>query len=79
MTRKWCDIEVSDNGIGVESALVPRIFEMFFRASDRSDGSGLGLYIVRNAIERLSGTIDVHSEAGVGTRFTIRVPNLIPK
>lgn len=79
VTRHHCEIDVSDNGIGVESALVPRIFEMFFRASDRSDGSGLGLYIVRNAIERLSGTIDVQSEAGVGTRFTIRIPNLIPK
>jgi PAS domain S-box-containing protein len=79
VTRKQCEIEVSDNGIGVESTLVPRIFEMFFRASDRSDGSGLGLYIVRNAIDRLSGTIEVQSEAGVGTRFTIRVPNLIPK
>lgn len=74
-----CHIVVEDNGIGVESTLVPRIFEMFFRASDRSDGSGLGLYIVKNAVDRLGGTIHVESEAGQGTRFQINLPNLKPK
>lgn len=74
-----CEILVSDNGIGVESSLAPRIFEMFFRASDRSDGSGLGLYIVKNAVDRLGGTINVQSEAGIGTRFHLILPNLIPK
>jgi len=74
-----CRISVSDNGIGVESALAPRIFEMFFRASDRSDGSGLGLYIVKNAVDRLGGDISVESELGIGTRFVLELPNLIPK
>lgn len=74
-----CFITVEDNGIGVESSLVPRIFEMFFRASDRSDGSGIGLYIVKNAVDRLGGTLNVESEAGMGTRFQIVLPNLIPK
>lgn len=74
-----CDIVVEDNGIGVEPALVPRIFEMFFRATNRSDGSGLGLYIVKNAIEKLKGTISVESEFGVGTRFRVSLPNLISK
>lgn len=74
-----CEIKVWDNGIGVESSLAPRIFEMFFRASDRSDGSGLGLYIVKNAVDRLGGSITVQTEAGIGTRFHITLPNLIPK
>ncbi|MBL7847592.1 MAG: PAS domain S-box protein [Cyclobacteriaceae bacterium] len=74
-----CQIVVEDNGIGVDPALVPRIFEMFVRASDRSDGSGLGLYIVKNAVDRLGGTIQVESELQVGTRFRITLPNLIPK
>lgn len=79
VTPDYCDILVEDNGIGVEAAMVPRIFEMFVRATARSDGSGLGLYIVKNAIDRLKGTISVESEAGVGTRFLIRLPNLIEK
>lgn len=74
-----CEIIVEDNGIGVEESLAPRIFEMFFRASDRSDGSGLGLYIVKNAIDRLRGTVEVKSKAGTGTRFRIILPNLISK
>lgn len=79
VTAQACEIIVEDNGIGVEKSLVPRIFEMFFRASDRSDGSGLGLYIVKNAVDRLGGTVEVQSEAGLGTRFRILIPNLIEK
>lgn len=79
ITPLQCEIIVADNGIGVQPELVPRIFEMFYRASDRSDGSGLGLYIVKNAVERLSGTIQVESQAGKGTRFRIALPNLISK
>lgn len=75
--RDHCTIVVEDNGIGVEASMVPRIFEMFFRATDRSGGSGLGLYIVKNAIDRLKGTISVESEAGIGTRFLVSLPNLI--
>lgn len=74
-----CDIVVEDNGIGIETAMVPRIFEMFVRATNRSDGSGLGLYIVKNAIDRLKGTISVESELGIGTRFSVSLPNLISK
>lgn len=79
VTPEHCEIMVEDNGIGVEESLAPRIFEMFFRASDRSDGSGLGLYIVKNAVDRLGGTVEVKSKAMEGTRFRILVPNLIPK
>jgi signal transduction histidine kinase len=79
VSDRTCEIVVEDNGIGVERNLVPRIFEMFFRASDRSDGSGLGLYIVKNAVDRLDGTLEVQSDAGIGTRFRIVLPNLIEK
>ncbi len=79
VSDRTCEIVVEDNGIGVERSLVPRIFEMFFRASDRSDGSGLGLYIVKNAVDRLAGTVEVQSNAGAGTRFRIVLPNLIKK
>jgi signal transduction histidine kinase len=65
-----------DNGIGIEQQLLNKIFNMFFRATDQSDGSGLGLYIVKEAIEKMDGKIDVESVLGVGTRFRIQLPNL---
>jgi signal transduction histidine kinase len=49
---------------------------MFFRASADSKGSGLGLYIVKSAIEKLNGVIGVESKLGEGTTFTIEIPNL---
>lgn len=67
---------ISDNGIGISADYIPRIFDMFFRASERSDGAGLGLYIVRETVEKLRGTIEVESEVGKGTSFKITLPNL---
>jgi PAS domain S-box-containing protein len=69
------EIIFADNGIGIHQENLTRIFEMFYRATEQSDGSGIGLYIVKNAVEKLGGTISVHSEAGVGTTFTIILPN----
>lgn len=67
-------ITCSDNGIGIEPAVLPRIFELYYRASEQSTGSGIGLYIVREIINRLKGKIEVHSEVGRGTRFEIFIP-----
>jgi signal transduction histidine kinase len=64
-----------DNGIGIDHSLMPRIFDMFFRANTERDGSGLGLYIVKEAIQKLRGTIDIESELGEGTIFDIEIPN----
>jgi signal transduction histidine kinase len=72
---KEARLKISDNGIGIESHLMPRIFEMFFRGTDRSDGAGLGLYIVREAVEKLKGSIKVESVYGEGTEFYITIPN----
>jgi signal transduction histidine kinase len=68
-------IMIKDNGIGIGEEFQPRIFDMFYRVSDASEGSGLGLYIVKEMIEKLDGKIDFHSELGVGTTFNIRIPN----
>ena len=65
----------SDNGIGIEKDKLARIFEMFYRATEQSDGSGIGLYIVKNAVEKLGGSISVESKIGSGTIFTILLPN----
>jgi signal transduction histidine kinase len=65
-------IVISDNGMGIETERQPRIFEMYYRATDRSHGSGLGLFIVKEIILKLGGTIDVKSTYGTGSTFTIR-------
>lgn len=70
-----CQIVFSDNGIGIAGENLEKIFEMFYRASAQSDGSGLGLYIVKNAVDKVGGTVKVESEAGVGTTFKITLPN----
>ncbi|MFZ5972374.1 MAG: PAS domain S-box protein [Bacteroidota bacterium] len=68
-------IHFKDNGIGIEADKLPNIFSMFYRASTQSEGSGLGLYIVKNAVEKLGGQIEVFSEPLVGTEFKIILPN----
>lgn len=65
-----------DNGVGIAAEYVPRIFEMFFRATERSEGAGLGLYIVKETVEKLHGTISVESVPGEGTTFRVIIPNL---
>lgn len=69
-------IRFSDNGIGISNEYIKDVFKMFFRATTESKGSGLGLYIVKSAIEKLQGTIEVQSELGKGTSFIIEIPNL---
>jgi len=70
-----CCITFTDNGIGIDDDKIDSIFEMFYRASEISEGSGLGLYIVKNAIDKLKGSILVKSKPGQGTIFTITLPN----
>jgi signal transduction histidine kinase len=66
----------SDKGIGIEEAHIHSIFDMFYRATEGRPGSGLGLYIVKEALAKLKGTITVQSEPGQGTVFTISIPEL---
>jgi PAS domain S-box-containing protein len=69
-------ITVQDNGPGIPPAAQERLFDMFFRASNKSKGSGLGLYIVKNSIEKMGGTIKLQSEVGRGTEFIVRLPKV---
>jgi len=71
------DITFADNGIGIKESSLKRVFEMFYRATEQADGSGIGLYIVKNAVEKLGGEIKVASRPGEGTRFHILLPNRI--
>lgn len=70
------EIVFRDNGIGIGPTFIGKIFDMFFRATERSEGAGLGLYIVKETIDKLSGTIEVESAIGQGTTFRIRIPNM---
>lgn len=71
-------IRVQDNGIGIPPDFLPKIFNMFYRATERSEGAGLGLYIVRETVQKLGGSVNVNSEYGVGTTFEIELPNKAP-
>jgi signal transduction histidine kinase len=72
-------VEVIDNGIGIDKRFIPTVFQMFYRASSLSKGSGLGLYVAREAIVRLGGNINIRSEYGLGTFVNIQIPNEIDK
>jgi signal transduction histidine kinase len=67
-------IVFQDNGLGIRHEYLPRIFDMFFRASEKSEGAGLGLYIVQEAVQKLQGKITVESQEKIGTTFTINLP-----
>jgi signal transduction histidine kinase len=68
-------IEVLDNGIGIDRKYIPTIFQMFYRASRLSKGSGLGLYVAREAMVSLGGSIDINSELNLGTLVKVQFPN----
>lgn len=73
--EKHAEIQIIDNGIGIEEVHLSKIFNMFYRASFTSIGSGIGLYIVKEMIDKLKGTITVRSEFGKGTTFKLLIPN----
>jgi PAS domain S-box-containing protein len=75
--QRRAEINFSDNGIGIDDVSLAKIFEMFYRATEQSDGSGIGLYIVKNAVDKLGGQINVSSQVNQGTRFSIILPNRI--
>lgn len=72
-------VEVSDNGIGIEQAYVDKIFDMFYRASEWSDGSGLGLYVVKSVVSKLQGSVTVTSTFKEGSTFVFKIPNIKPR
>ncbi len=73
-TSSGVKIIVSDNGIGIPEEIQEKVFEMFFRGTNTSKGSGLGLFIVKNAMKKLNGSVYLSSTAGEGTTFTVILP-----
>ena len=78
LVDKQVTLRVKDNGIGISSEDVPKIFNEFFRTKEAKvidpDGSGLGLPFVKKIVESLGGTIRVESEKGQGTEFMVTLP-----
>jgi signal transduction histidine kinase len=68
--------KIIDNGIGISPEHLPRVFDMFYRATEQKTGSGLGLYIVKETVKTMGGEIFVTSEPGQGTHFSLDLPNL---
>jgi signal transduction histidine kinase len=68
-------VVIHDNGIGIDQAYKGKIYNMFFRATTRSTGTGLGMYIVKSMIDRLKGQISFESTLNEGTTFQVAIPN----
>ena len=71
------EIAVADTGVGIAAEDLPRIFDRFYRTDESrsraTGGFGLGLAISRDLVEAMTGTIEVASEPGLGSRFTVRL------
>jgi two-component system NtrC family sensor kinase len=67
-------LSIADDGPGIPPDVLPRIFDPFFTTKDVGEGSGLGLSIVHGIIERHGGHVDVVSQPGQGTKFSISFP-----
>lgn len=76
ITEHSASLAIEDNGKGIEKDHLPNIYKMFYRATDDGAGSGLGLYIVKEAIEKLNGHINIESEVGKGTKVKLQIPAL---
>lgn len=83
--RKWikifstinssgCAISISDNGIGIDRENKRKIFDIFFKVSENSSSSGLGLYVVHEIISKMQGSITVASQISQGSEFMIWLP-----
>ena len=72
--NNFIEITIADNGIGISEKSLPKIFDMFYRATSSVAGTGLGLYICKEMITKLGGTINLQSELGIGTTVKISIP-----
>jgi PAS domain S-box-containing protein len=75
VNAREAEIVIEDNGKGIAEKHLDKVFNMFYRASQENVGSGLGLYIVKEAVGKLEGSIHVNSVLDQGTKFTVLIPN----
>ncbi len=82
--KGFCDenkaiISFIDNGIGIEKEYLDKIFEIFYRANTHAKGTGIGLYLVKEYLQKIDGTVAVSSVFGEGTEFVLNIPNYVQK
>lgn len=78
VNNEYAKMSVSDNGIGIDEKYLNSIFKLFFRSENslNADGAGIGLYIVKEAVDKMKGEIKVFSEPLKGTSFELVIPNI---
>jgi signal transduction histidine kinase len=76
INENLASVAIHDNGKGIDEEHLPNIYKMFYRATDDGAGSGLGLYIVKEAVDKLNGQIDIQSEVGKGTVVRFAIPEI---
>ncbi|MEQ8245897.1 MASE1 domain-containing protein [Fulvivirga sp.] len=67
---------IEDNGRGISKEHIDKVYDMFYRATDDGAGSGLGLYIVKETVDKLKGKINIESEEGKGTKVSFEIPEV---
>ena len=75
ITHDQVTLQVNDNGIGIHPDYLPNIYNMFYRATEGSEGAGLGLYIVREIVDKLDGRINICSTVKEETVVRVDIPN----
>lgn len=75
-TKRSCSLHINDNGIGIASESQDKIFQLFYRGSEKSAGSGVGLYVVHEIVKKMGGSISVNSASHAGSNFFVWIPNL---
>ena len=73
-SAQFIEVIIEDNGSGIREENLKKIFGMFYRAHRHAEGTGLGLFIVKEAVEKINGSIEVKSQYGVGTTFFVSIP-----
>jgi two-component system sensor histidine kinase/response regulator len=74
-SHDYMNLSIEDNGIGIDKECSPNIFNMFYRGTAQNTGTGFGLYIVNEALNKIGGEILVSSTEGIGSIFQIKIPN----
>ncbi len=79
LTPKQAVIRIEDNGIGIEPQYLDKVFDIFFRATEKYTGNGLGLYITKEMVAKLGGELTLRSKTNKGTVVRVVLPNLKKK
>ncbi len=75
-SSEGCQVVFEDNGIGIAEDIQAKVFEKYFLVTPDHGGSGIGLFVVKESVEKLGGNIQLRSKLGQGTTFIVHVPNL---